>query len=412
MSFQCCARPPEIAGVHIHLDPIGGIAGDMFLAAVLHAWPEMKAPIFEAMRAAGLPKDWSVEAIAGESAGITGMRVQITGDAGHHHHATGSFRDIKKRLVGSTLTPEVSARAVAIFQLLAEAEGEIHGKAIEDVHFHEIADWDSVADIVGAAVAIEVIGATSWSVGDIPMGGGTVMTAHGRLPVPAPATALLLRGLRMVDDGIAGERVTPTGAAILAHLQASQEHHQRSGHLVKTGHGLGTRSLDGAPNMLRLLAFEGAASGTSRGWGETGEVGVISFEVDDQTPEDLAVGIDALRSVEGVVDIVQSAVTGKKGRMAISVRVLCRVDAIDRAVEGCFLQTTTIGLRWRIEKRVELARENIEVTASGHALGAKKVWRPDGTTTIKVDMDALAEHAGTRRDRARASTEGAEDDDS
>ncbi|MDA0341460.1 MAG: DUF111 family protein, partial [Proteobacteria bacterium] len=105
--------------MHIHLDPVGGLAGDMFLAAVLHAWPEMEEPVFSAMRTAGLPKDWSVEAVAGSSAGITGMRVKITGDAGHHHHATGSFRQIKERLQAAGLASGVLARAIAIFQLLA-----------------------------------------------------------------------------------------------------------------------------------------------------------------------------------------------------------------------------------------------------------------------------------------------------
>lgn len=403
--------------MHIHLDPVGGIAGDMFLAAVLHAWPELEAPIFNAMRAAGLPDDWSVEAVAGESAGITGMRVRITGDAGHHHHATGSFRQIRERLLGSALAPAVSERAVAIFQRLAEAEGEIHGKPIDAVHFHEIADWDSVADIVGAATAIEAIGATGWSVGDIPMGGGTVMTAHGRLPVPAPATALLLRGFRMTDDGITGERVTPTGAAILAHLEASQDGRRKTGSLTRTGHGLGTRTLKGCANMVRLLAFETEPSEAPRHrsghWGRAGDVGVISFEVDDQTPEDLATGIEVLRSTDGVRDVVQTPVTGKKGRLAISVRVLCRTEMIDQTIEACFLQTTTIGLRWRVEQRVELAREDVEIAASGATLGAKTVQRPDGATTMKVDMDALARPGFTQRERSRARrlAEGGRDDE-
>jgi pyridinium-3,5-bisthiocarboxylic acid mononucleotide nickel chelatase len=399
--------------MHVHLDPVGGIAGDMFLAAVLHAWPELEAPVFGAMRAAGLPDDWSVEAISGASAGITGMRVAIVGDPGHHHHATGSFRQIRERLLGSALAPAVSARAVAIFHRLAEAEGEIHGKPIEDVHFHEIADWDSVADIVGAAAAIEAVGSTSWSVGDIPMGGGTVITAHGRLPVPAPATALLLRGARMVDDGITGERVTPTGAAILAHLEASQDRRRETGQLSRVGHGLGTRDLKGCANMLRLLAFEPAPVTATGDWGRAGEVGVISFEVDDQTPEDLAVGIEAIRSSDGVLDVVQAPVTAKKGRLAISLRVLCRVEAIDRAIEACFLQTTTIGLRWRVERRVELTREDVEIHASGATLGAKTVARPDGTTTTKVDIDALAGDGSTRRERARTRrrAEGSQDDD-
>ncbi len=408
--------------MHVHLDPVGGIAGDMFLAAMMHAWPELEAPVIRAMRAAGLPDDWPVAVTDSASAGITGKRVRIGGarnhehsqDHGHghhHHHATGSFKEIRARLLAALLESGVAERAVAIFRLLAEAEGEIHGKPVDEVHFHEIADWDSVADIVGAAAAIEAIGPASWSVGDIPMGGGSVKTAHGVLPVPAPATTLLLRGLRMVDDGLIGERVTPTGAAILAHLKPAQGGARPTGRLARTGHGLGTRDLKDRANMLRLLAFETSGAEAARSWGQTGEVGVIAFEVDDQTPEDLAVGLDALRSTGGVLDVVQSGVMGKKGRLAVSVRVLCRCEAIDAAIEACFLQTTTIGLRWRIERRVELNRENIVVDDS--AMGAKRVSRPDGRTTVKVDMDALARQAPTQGERARMRrrAEGGRDDD-
>ncbi len=395
--------------MHIHLDLVGGIAGDMFLAAVVHAWPETEAPILEAMRVAGLPEDWSAEASPAVSAGITGMRFQIKGDAGHHHHATGSFKDIRARLLASSLAPEVVARAVAIFHLLAEAEAEIHGKSIDEVHFHEIADWDSVADIVGAATAIEHLGAANWSVGEIPMGGGSVRTAHGDLPVPAPATALLLRGLRMTDDGISGERVTPTGAAILAHLKVSQDRRRPAGTLARTGHGIGTRKLEGRANMVRLLAFETEEVTPKASWGRVDEIGVISFEVDDQTAEDLAVGLDVLRGIDGALDVVQYPVSGKKGRMAVSVRVLCRVEAIEAVIEACFLETSTIGLRYRIEQRRVLEREDIVV--AGGAMGAKRVTRPDGRRTTKVDMEALARQASGQgeRSRVRRLAEGGDD---
>lgn len=386
--------------MHIHLDLVGGIAGDMFLAAVVHAWPETEAPIVAAMRAAGLPEDWTAEASPALSAGITGRRFQIRGDAGHHHHATGSFKDIRARLLASTLAPKVAERAVAIFHLLAEAEAEIHGKSVDEVHFHEIADWDSVADIVGAATAIEHLGASSWSVGDIPLGGGSVRTAHGDLPVPAPATSLLLRGLRMIDDGIPGERVTPTGAAILAYLKVSQDRRRPAGTLARTGHGIGTRKLEGRANMVRLLAFEADAASTGATGGQGDEIGVISFEVDDQTAEDLAVGLETLRGIEGALDVVQYPVMTKKGRMAVSVRVLCRVEAIEALTEACFVETTTIGLRYRIEQRRVLERE--EILVAGGAMGAKRVTRPDGRMTTKVDMDALARQASGQGGRARA----------
>jgi uncharacterized protein (DUF111 family) len=208
----------------------------------------------------------------------------------------------------------------------------------------------------------------------------------------------------MVDDGITGERVTPTGAAILLHLQASQDQRRQTGILTHTGHGLGTRELKGCANMVRLLAFDTDADASARetNWGQAGEVGVISFEVDDQAPEDLAVGIETLRSRDGVLDVVQSSVMGKKGRLAVSVRVLCRVEVLDPVIEACFLQTTTIGLRWRMEQRVELRRENVEINAAAVTFSGKTVKRPDGRTTTKVDMDVLALQGRTQQERARA----------
>jgi len=386
--------------VHIHLDPVGGLAGDMFLGALLHGWPELEEEVVASVRAAGLPQSWTVTVVPGTSGGMTGNRFVVSGEA--DGHPVGRFRDIRSRLLAAPLAEGVRSRSLDIFSLLARAEARIHGVAVDDVHFHELADWDSVADIVGAAAAIEALGSASWSVGDLPMGSGTVMTAHGRMPVPAPATALLLAGYRLVDDGVPGERVTPTGAALLAHLQARQDGRRPSGTVQVSGHGLGTRMLEGMANILRVIALDTGQAAVR------GAVGVISFEIDDQTPEELSAGLDRLRAQDDVLDVVQVPVTGKKGRVAVSVRVLCRTGAVQAVIEACFAQTTTIGLRWRTEERVELARE--EVTIAGH--GAKRVRRPDGTVTTKADLDALVDaatdHAG--RARLRRRIEGEADD--
>ena len=206
----------------IHLNPIGGIAGDMFIAAMLDAWPELKPKVFDAMRQTGLPPDWSLELNSASSSSIMGKKLIIAGDANDAHFSTGNFKDICKRLYDSALPPAVIERAIDIFHRLAVAEGAVHGKSIDAVHFHEIADWDSICDIVGTATILDLLNCSEWSVDDIPMGSGTVNTAHGLMPVPAPATSQLLKGYIMADDGISGERVTPTGAAILTHIAASQ----------------------------------------------------------------------------------------------------------------------------------------------------------------------------------------------
>ena len=379
--------------MHVHLDPVGGIAGDMFLAAIVDAWPDMESDIVDAMRRAGLPDSWQAEAVPGASAGITGKRFSIgSADHGHDPHPTGPFREIRALLQQADLEANIRTRALDMFSRLAEVESGIHGIPVDEVHFHELAAWDSIADIVGAAAAVETLNA-SWSIGALPLGSGTVQTAHGPLPVPAPATAHLLKGFMWIDDGIAGERVTPTGAVILAHLDVDPVSSRPRGRLAATGHGLGTRTMPGQANILRLMGF----ATERRGCIGAEEVGVIVFDVDDQTSEDLAEGISRLRMVEGVLDIVQAPVTGKKGRIAITVRVLCRPRHLDDVIEHCFMQTTTIGLRWRLENRATLARTDVTVKE----LPGKRVHRPDGTDTLKVEMDAIAREAPDQAARAR-----------
>ena len=376
----------------IHLNPIGGIAGDMFIAAMLDAWPELKPKVFDAMRQTGLPSDWSLELKSASSSSITGKKLIITGDANNTYFSTGNYKDICKRLSDSALPPAVIERAIDIFHRLAVAEGAVHGKSIEAVHFHEIADWDSICDIVGTATILDLLNCSEWSVDDIPMGSGTVNTAHGLMPVPAPATSQLLKGYILADDGISGERVTPTGAAILTHIAASQNMKRNNGRLMASGYGLGTKELKGVPNMLRVLAFEE----TTAELRTNDEVGEITFEVDDQTGEELAVALDILRTTQGVLDVVQYMVFGKKGRLATSVRVLCYPDYIDRAIEQIFLQTTTIGLRKQILNRSVLNRENISLDG----VNAKKSIRPDGVITIKADMDELKLNTSTQAERS------------
>lgn len=389
--------------MHVHLDAVGGVAGDMFLAAVLDARPDLEAGVQAAVRAAGLPADWSVEVLAHEASGLTGRRVNVSGPAssGHHHghdHSDGpphTFRDIRAQIAASSLGDGAKENAIAIFALLAEAEGAVHGKDPEEVHFHEIADWDSLADIVGAAYLIDVLGAASWSVSVLPMGSGRIKTAHGILPVPAPATAKLLQGFELVDDGVPGERITPTGAAILKHLAPARTK-AGAGRLAGEGTGFGTKVLPGIANILRVLMFDDA-TGKSSATTASGEVAVIEFEVDDQTPEDLAVGLENIRAQADVLDVLQAPVFGKKGRLAAAVRILARPDAVADVADVCFNETTTIGLRWHLAQRLELRRESVEADGAR----VKVIDRPGGACTAKAEMDDIAGTPGGHAARSQ-----------
>jgi uncharacterized protein (TIGR00299 family) protein len=379
---------------HIHLDPLGGLAGDMFLGATLDAWPELADGTFAAMRAAGLPEAWQVRHLEHRDGALAGSRVTIDPPSGGEHAPHGMYVEIRDRIGRAPLAPGVSARALAILGLLAEAEAKVHGRSIEQVHFHELADWDSIADIVGAAFLIETLGA-SWSTAPLPIGRGRIASSHGALPAPAPAAALLLQGFAVIDDGIEGERVTPTGAAILRHLDAAPRLPTGSWRLMTTGIGFGTRRLPGMSNALRLLAYEQAAGARI-----DDQVAVIGFEVDDQSPEELALGLDALRASDHVIDVIQLATLGKKGRMASQVQLLARPEGLDAVIDACFAETTTLGLRWRIEARAILARESLTVAGPEREVAVKVASRPGGARTAKAEIDDIGVGPGGQAGRA------------
>jgi hypothetical protein len=380
---------------HIHLDPLGGLAGDMFLGATLDAWPELAEGAFAAMRAAGLPDDWQVRLLPHRDGVLVGSRVAIEPPGAGAHAPHGMYLEIRDRIAGAPIAAGVRARALDILGRLAEAEARVHGRPIEQVHFHELADWDSIADVVGSAFVIEALGA-SWSTAPLPVGRGRITSSHGTLPVPAPAAALLLQGVAVIDDGLEGERVTPTGAAILRHLEALPGLPPGPWRLSATGIGFGTRKLPGLSNVLRVLAYEQAA-----GARVDEQVAVVSFEVDDQNPEELALGLDALRGLDGVLDVIQLAAIGKKGRLASQVQLLARPERLDAAIDACFAETTTLGLRWRIEARAVLARASVTVGGPDGEVAVKVAWRPGGARTAKAEVDQIDAGPGGQAGRAR-----------
>lgn len=370
---------------HIHLHPLGGAAGDMFVACLLDTFPEHRAAAIEAAQAMA---PVGCRLLPHADGTLTGSRF-VVDDAPHdhgHHHA--HWRNIRARLEDGPLAPAVRAHAIGIFAVLAEAEGRVHGVPADAVTFHEVGAADSIADIVAAAAVIAALAPARWSVASLPLGGGTVQTAHGPMPVPAPATALLLEGFAVHDDGIAGERVTPTGAAILRYLECKAA--PGRGTLRRSGYGFGTRRLPGLSNCLRALVFEAEGAAAAPGHRE---LAVISFEVDDQSGEDLATGLERLRALPGVHDVLQMAAFGKKSRLAVHVQVLAAPDALDATVEACFRETTTIGLRTHVVEGRALARRFAAVEIEGRETTVKLVERPgeDGATVVtgKAEADHL-----------------------
>jgi len=436
----------------IHLDPLGGWSGDMFVAALLDAFPEHWPAVEAAVAALDLGPDAACRLVPHrDDAALTGRRFLVEAEdrghahhgddhrdhgydprfghshgEGHRHHDDGGHRQghsegrrphdhrawssIRALIEASRLGARVKREALAIFSGLAEAEGAVHGVPPEEVAFHEVGAVDSIVDIVAAAQIIALVGARHWSAAPLPLGSGRVRTAHGILPVPAPATALLLRGLDTIDDGIGGERVTPTGAALARHLLVgTPAAAPRPRRLARTGTGFGTREIPGISNCLRVLAFEEAVGpdlgGTPSGFSHR-ELGVIAFEVDDQSAEDLSAGLDHVRAMPGVHDVVQSVAFGKKNRMATHVQVLVAPDRLDAAIRLCFAETTTIGLRFHTVQGAALPRGFDTVAVEGRDLRTKSVTRPDGSRTAKTESaDVAAEPGHVARTRLRRDAE-------
>jgi uncharacterized protein (TIGR00299 family) protein len=402
----------------IHLDPVGGVAGDMFVAALIDAFPDLRDHVLEDCRAV-LPEGAGEPFLTeGESGAVRALRFGLAPATGHgpehahshahahaeahahshddahahvhaeahahhvhehgqhdHGHGAGTYLDMLARIERATLHPGTAKQASAILGIIARAEAAIHRVPVEEVHFHEIADWDSLLDVVAAGSLAAALDGAQWTVAPLPLGGGMVKTQHGLLPVPAPATAAILETYDWRDDGLAGERVTPTGAAILRHL--AKPGLPASGRLVASGTGAGTRRLPGMPNVLRVLAFEEDGI-------ETDRVAVIEFEIDDMTGEEIGTAIDRLRAEAGVLDVSLAHRFGKKGRPVVSLRLLAKPEAADAVARACFAQTSTIGLRLTEARRLTLAREADEVDG----VAVKRVQRPGGATS-KAESDAL-----------------------
>jgi len=375
--------------MHLHLDPVGGIAGDMFIAALLDAYPRLSAGLDAALAKVGLPQGAHCALLAHHDGVLRGKRFDVSlpvesdsAGAGHHHAHVG-LAAIRAAIAAMGLDAAVAARAGAIFAVLAEAEAAVHGVSVNQVEFHEVGALDSIADIVGAAWLIEALSPATWSVGALPLGSGRVHCAHGLLPVPAPAVVRLLDGFLFFDDGLPGERVTPTGAAILRHLACASGIGPRPGRLAASGMGFGLRKLPGLANVLRVLAFD------SKDASAADEVALLTFEVDDQTPEDLAQGLERLRACDGVLDVVQIPAFGKKGRMLAQVQVLARPPQLAAITAACFAETATLGVRHQLLARSVLARSETTVATAGTEVRVKLARRPDGALSAKAESEDL-----------------------
>lgn len=389
--------------LHAHLDLVGGIAGDMFVAAMLDAFPDKLDNCLADLRDCGVLNHVQVDLEHGKCHGLAVRRFKVT-NSEQQPARTGNYSDLRNYLLASGLNEPVKRRSIALLALLAGAEAHVHGVAVDDVHFHEVADWDSITDLVAASSLIEHSGVTSWSCSQVPLGAGTVQTEHGILPVPAPAALELLQGFEVYDDGERGERVTPTGAALLRYVMSAERGSlncrapRPTGMLQCSGVGAGRRTLQRRPNILRcsvtqtrtgLLADIDADSESVTPFVHTlDEIDELTFALDDMTPEEMAVAFEHIRNTQGVLDVSAQPGIGKKGRAVFTVSVLCKPEAESLVSRTCFSETSTLGIRIQHLTRRILNRREERVDDKRGSSRIKLAERP-GCLSAKVASDDL-----------------------
>ena len=352
----------------VYFDCASGAAGDMLLGALV----DLGLPL-DALRAelGKLPlSGWRLEAHKVHRSGLHATKVEVVitpshaqadHDHGHGHHGQGPhghaphrrLADILELIETSGLDHRVKERSAALFGRLAEAEASMHGTSVQEVHFHEVGAIDSIVDIVGGVWGLGWLQADRFVSSPLNVGTGTVTMSHGTFPVPAPATAHLVRGVPAYGAG-EGELLTPTGA-LLVTSHASAYGPLPPLRLEAAGHGAGSRDTPGRPNVLRLLVGEEDAAGTGD------RVLVLETEIDDMSPQLIPPLVERLLGA-GALDVFSTAIQMKKGRPGLLLTALCEPSRREAIEEVLFTESTTLGVRRQEWERTVLEREHVPVT--------------------------------------------------
>jgi hypothetical protein len=337
----------------VYFDCPSGASGDMILGALVDAGVSL-----EVLRAelATLPLEgWTLTAREVQKGAFRATKVDVEIDAhAHPHHRT--LGDVLGILETSGLRPAVKERAARVFTRLADAEARAHGTTRDAVHFHDVGAVDAIVDVTGGVLGIELLGAGAVQVSALPIGGGFVDGPHGRIPVPAPGTAELLRGFPVVDTGVRAELVTPTGAAILTTL-ATRAGAMSPMTVTRVGYGAGTKDFPDTPNVLRCFVGEAEASSPQ----ET--IAQVETTIDDMSPQLYEPLMERLFAA-GAVDVFLTPVIMKRSRPGVVLTALAPADGVEAISRVLFEESTTIGVRWSEWRRTPLPREIVTVATA------------------------------------------------
>jgi uncharacterized protein (TIGR00299 family) protein len=379
----------------LYYDCFSGISGDMHLGAMIDIGVEASY-LSNELSKLKLDDEFKLSIYRASKLGITGTKVDVliqseahnhdheNDHSDHHHHHHGhqrNYKDIENIIRESTLSDKVKTLSLKMFLLVAEAEGKVHGKPIEEVHFHEVGAIDSIVDIIGSAICLDYLNVDYIMGSSVQVGGGFVKCAHGLMPVPAPATVEILRGIPIKSGAVEFETTTPTGAAILA---ATVESFTDAYDFVidQTGYGLGTRDMK-IPNVLRVyLGHKEEISGTY----EQEQQWMIETNIDDMNPEFYSY-VEALLFEQGALDVFKTQIIMKKGRPAVKLSILTGLNQLENLKELLFKETTSLGLRIYPIDKVMLPR-TIEIISTQYGdIEVKKTFFKDEMIKYKPEFE-------------------------
>jgi uncharacterized protein (TIGR00299 family) protein len=357
-----------------YFDCFSGISGDMTLGAIVDAGVAIETLRAE-LEKLNLP-GYEITALKVNRAGIAATKVHVCVE---ELQPARRLADIRRIIEGSPLSGSVQKKSLSMFERLAEAEAAVHGTTPDKVHFHEVGAVDAIVDIVGSVIGLELLGITQVTASPVNLGSGTITSAHGTLPVPAPATAELLKGCPAYGSPVPFELTTPTGAVILTSLASSFGPMP----LMRTGriaYGAGGTDMTGQPNVLRLMLGEPLAT-----YEEDCSV-VIETNIDDMNPQVYDYLIEKLMQL-GAHDVYLTPIIMKKGRPAILLSVLTGSAKTDSVVDSIFRETTSIGVRIREVGRKKLSREIMPVETAHGRIRIKVSKRGDEVMTATPEYE-------------------------